>query len=77
MEGRKTSFLLSEFGVKQLGTKTMISSEMATPTKLLQFVPCQSVMAGAASAGLPGLMTMVTLVPDATKLYQTSSAGAG
>lgn len=48
-----------------------------TPTKLLQFVPCQSVMAGAASAGLPGLMTMVTLVPDATKLYQTSSAGAG
>ena len=30
MEGRNTSFRLSEFGVKQLGTKTMISSEMAT-----------------------------------------------
>lgn len=48
-----------------------------TPTKLLQFVPCHSVMAGAASAGLTGLMTMVAFVPDATKLYQTSSAGDG
>ncbi len=48
-----------------------------TPVRLLQLVPFHKVMAGLASAGDPPVILMVTLVPVATKLYQTSSAGAG
>lgn len=48
-----------------------------TPVNELQLVPCQRVIAGEDRAGLPGVMFIVTLVPEATKVYQMSKAGEG
>ena len=48
-----------------------------TPVSELQFVPCHKVIAGEGSAGAPAVIETVALVPDATKLYQTSNAGEG
>ena len=48
-----------------------------TPARLLQLLPVHKVMAGLASAGDPPVILMVTLEPEAIKLYQTSRAGLG